>query len=299
MSNQINTQKILKFFLTRIIIGILVVGGLVAFIEWSGRLVLEKSHFPDELKNVVISISDAGIALFSYILLFRFYEKRQIEELTLSSLGKNVISGFAAGLILQSLFILLIFIFCNYSITHVNPFSFLLPSFATAFTAGFVAEILIRGIVFRIIEEKFGTVITVLFFVSLFALMHLNVSGATTLSVLSTAIQAGLLLSAAYVYTRSLWFTIFLHFAWDFTEPGIFGAINPGNTIQESLFSSKISGPVFLTGGQMGPQNSIQALIICSLAGLLFLRFAKRKNKFIKPSWKKSTDAIIVNAHTL
>jgi hypothetical protein len=44
MSNQINTQIILKFFLTRIIIGILVVGGLVAFIEWSGRLLLSAAY---------------------------------------------------------------------------------------------------------------------------------------------------------------------------------------------------------------------------------------------------------------
>ena len=36
-----------------------------------------------------------------------------------------------------------------------------------------------------------------------------------------------------------LWLPIFLHFAWDFAEPGVFGAINPGITIDQSLLTSK------------------------------------------------------------
>jgi uncharacterized protein len=277
----VKVQKFIQFFLTKIIIGLIVVGGLVFFTQWSGRFFLEKSQFQEELKNVILSVADSAIALFSYILLFRFYEKRQVIELSLSSLAKYSISGFTTGLILQSLFILIIVITCTYSIVIINPISFLVPSLAAAFTAGFVSELIIRGIIFRIIEEHSGTVIAVIVLTVMFALMHLNVQGATALSVISTAMQAGLLLSAGYVLTRSLWFTIFLHFAWDFTEPGIFGAINPGNSIPESLITSRISGPVYLTGGQFGPQNSIQAIAICSTLGLLFLIWAKRKKRFI------------------
>ena len=145
--------------------------------------------------------------------------------------------GFATGLLLQSFFILVIYVAGGYSVISINPFSFLVPAFATAFTAGFVSEILIRGIFFRLIEEKLGTELALLILTLLFGLLHLNVTGATTLSVFTTATQAGLLLSAAYVFTRSLWITIFFHFAWDFAEPGIFGAINPGNTINQ--FSSQ------------------------------------------------------------
>jgi hypothetical protein len=98
--------------------------------------------------------------------------------------------------------------------------------------------------------------------------------------------QAGFMLPAAYVFSRSLWLPIFLHFSWDFAEPGIFGGINPSTSITQSLFTSKITGSSLLTGGQTGPQDSLQSLILCLLTGVLFLLLAKRKNNFIKPNWQ-------------
>jgi uncharacterized protein len=287
MSKQTTISKILSFFLVKMVIGIAAVVGSVFLVEGPGRLLLDQTQLTDDLKNIIIAIADAIAALATYIFLFRFYEDRKIKELSLASLSKNAITGFATGFILQSLFILIIYIFGKYSIEHRNPLSFLIPSFAAAVTAGFVAEILIVGIFFRLIEERLGTLITLLISLILFVVMHVNAKDATVLSVLSTVIQAGVLLPAVYIFSRNLWVPIFLHFAWDFAEPGIFGGINPSISIDESLFTSKISGASFLTGGQMGPQNSIQSLILCSIAAFLFLWLAKRKDNFIKPFWKK------------
>ncbi len=288
MKMQSVIRQILQSFLAKIIIGLVVIIGLVAFSEWLWRLVLENHGISGEFKNVITAISDSGLALAGYILLYRHYEKREIRELSLVSFAKYAASGFAFGFLQQATFVLVIYFTGNYIVTGINPVSFLFAAFTTSLTAGFVAEIIIRGVVFRITEEKFGTLISLLIFTVLFALFHLNVAGATLISVMSTAMQAGLLLSAAYVFTRSLWFTIFLHFAWDFAEPGIFGALNPGNSIQQTLLRSTINGPVILTGGQTGPQNSIQALIICTVASLFFLYFAKRNNKFIDLYRKES-----------
>jgi hypothetical protein len=222
--------------------------------------------------------------LFFYVILYRRYEHRQITELSSSEFAKNSLAGFASGFILQSVFILIIFLTCTYSVESVNSASSLLSSFSTAITAGFVSELIFRGILFRIAEEKFGTITALSFITLLFAMFHLNVEGATPVSVLSTAMMAGLLLSSVYVLTRSLWVTIFLHFGWDFTEPGIYGAINPGNSIRESLLSSHIAGPDSLTGGTLGPQNSIPALIIVFTASVVILWLASRtylKNRFM------------------
>src|SRR6266496_1731741 len=288
MNNQITLKKIIHFPLTKIIIGILVVGGSVAvFGEWISRSLLDKTQLTNELKNVIVGIIGVSVALLSYILLFRFYEKRQIREIKLAAFGKNALTGFLAGLILQSLVILVIYLAHGYSIIRVNPVSFLVPAFTSALTAGFVAEILIRGIIFRLTEEKLGTLIALIISASIFGLLHAGNKEATFLSVLSTTIQAGILLSAVYVFSRSLWLPIFLHFAWDFAEPGIYGGVNPGISIEKNLFTSKITGSELLTGGQFGPGNSIQAAIFCLITGLLFLWSAKRKNNFIKPYWKK------------
>jgi len=287
MDNQTTLQKIIYFPLTKMVVGILVVAGCVALCEWSRNLFPNNSPLTIETKNFIIGIIESEIAVLSYIFLFRFYEKRQIKELSLSGFWKNATLGFLTAMILQSLIIFVIYLYGGYTIIHINPISFLLPGFTAAITAGFVAEILIRGIVFRLLEEKLGTVIALIISALLFGIAHAGGEGATFFSVLATIIQAGILLSAVYVFTRSLWFPIFFHFAWDFAEPSIYGGINPGISIDKNLFNSKITGPELLTGAQFGPGNSIQSTIFCLIAAILFLWLAKRKNNFIAPYWRQ------------
>jgi len=287
MKTQSALSKFLSFFLTKIVIGVSSIVGVVALVEWSGRPLLAKTQLPEDSVNIMVAIAESALALLTYTFLFRVYEKRKINELSADAFWKNAVIGYVTGFFLQSIFILIIYLTGNYSVIRINQASSLLPSFAAALTAGFVGEIVIRGIFFRLTEERLGTVLTLIICVMLFAIMHLSAKGANFLSVSSTAIEAGLLLSAGYVFSRSLWLPIFFHFAWDFAEPGVFGAINPGITIDQSLLTSKIEGPLILTGGQLGPQNSIQALLLCTIASLVFLWMAKQKKNFIKPSWKR------------
>ncbi len=286
MNRKILLNKIVNFFLTKIIFGIAIIGGLVFFTEWFGRLLLGNTGLSEDLKNVIIAIADACVALLSYILIFRIYEKRQIHELSLTGFGKNAIVGFITGFALQSAFIGVIYFTAVYSISSINPLSFLVTASAHAFTAGFVAEILLIGVFFRLIEEQLGTTFALIIMILLFIIAHVSVEGATFLSVSATAVQAGLMLSASYVFSRSLWLPVFLHFSWDFAEPGIYGGINPGLSIEKTLFSSNIGGPVYLTGGPFGPQNSIQAILFCLITSFIFLWLAKQKNNFFEPYWK-------------
>ncbi len=280
--NKINIfNKILFFFITKIIIGIAAIAGAVILIESAFRPLLEKIKISDESINGIVGISEALVAVLIYIFLFSFYEKRKITELSPSNFGGNANLGFFSGFLLQSLFIFVIFIAGDYTIVRANSFSEMIPAFIMALTAGFVAEIIIIGIVFRLIEKQFGTGVSITIMIIIFIIAHSGVKDGNLISVLSTSINAGLLLPAAYVFSRSLWLPIFMHFAWDFTEPGIYGAINPSISITKSLFDSKISGQRLLTGGPLGPQNSIQALIICLALGFIFLRLAKKKNNII------------------
>ena len=287
MKQSTTAQKIFNFFLTRIIIGIAVIVALVAFIEMAVRPLLNYTSLTGNARNIIVAFANSAIALFGYILLYRFYEKRRIKELSASSFGRHAIGGFAAGFILQALFIFIIYAAGGYAVTKINSALSVLPAFADALTAGFVAEILIVGIFFRLAEEQLGTTITLFIITILFGIFHFNAPGASALSISATAIEAGLLIASVYVYTRSLWSVIFFHFAWDFAEPGIFGGINPGIHVTDVLLVSKITGPAILTGGPAGPQNSIQALLICLSVSLLLLWFAKRKSNFVNASWKR------------
>ena len=290
-------QKALHFFLTKMIIGIGVIVLLVAVIEWLGSSILDKTNLPDDKKALTVAVAEAFIATTGYIFLFRIYDKRPIHELSASAFFNNATVGFLTGVALQSLFILVIYLTGTFLIVNINPVSTLISPFAFALTAGFVAEIILIGIVFRLLEQQTGTVIALFIFIILFAILHINVKGATIISISATAMQAGLLLPAAYVYSRTLWLPIFLHFGWDFAEPGIFGGINPSASLTQGLLTSKIAGNPLFTGGETGPQDSLSSLLLCLLSGLIFLSLAKQKNNLIKPQWKTTaTNKSICNS---
>ena len=144
---------------------------------------------------------------------------------------------------------------------------------------------IIRGIIFRIIEEKLGSYISLLISAIIFGALHLLNPNSTLISGLGVGIEAGLLFGAAYIYTRNLWFPIAIHFAWNFMQSGIFGAITSGNEKTSSLLTTKLTGNSFITGGEFGPEGTIQALIFCVLASIVLLQLSK--HKLIPPNWKK------------
>lgn len=287
MNNQPILKKTILFPVFKTTIGVTLIVVAVLLCEQLRKFLTEQTQLNNDLRDLLIAILESLLALIIYVFLFRFFEKRKISELNFTTFGKYASIGFAAGLILQSLNVLVLYLTGNYSVVQVHPLSFLLPGFSQALIAGFVAEIMIRGIIFRLVEEQVGTVIAIIFFTVLFVVLHMGAGGATFFSVAATTMQAGVLISAAYVATRSLWLPIFFHFAWDFAEPAIFGGINPGINVDKTLLRSKISGAEILTGGKFGPGNSLQSLIFCLIATIVFLWLAQRKNNFIKASWKR------------
>jgi uncharacterized protein len=278
-------NKILQFFLTRIIVGIIVVIAAVALVELVAVKLLDMTGMNSDGKALITAVLDSALALTAYIFLFRSYEQRPIRELAVNGLPGNAFLGLITGFVLQSAFILVIYLVGGYSITHTNSWTSLITPLAHALTAGFVAEIIFCGIIFRLLEQTLGSWLALLSMAILFAIAHWNAPGASWVSVSATAVQSGLMLMSAYMVTRSLWFPIFLHFAWDLTEPGIYGGHNPGMNGEGSLFTAVIKGSELLTGGISGPQNSIQALLFCLLLTAFFLWLALRRNHFIRPSW--------------
>lgn len=255
-------QKILYFPLTKIIIGLIVCGVIVSVGQLLVGKLLNLTELDKDIKNLINGIVVAILALVSYVTLYKFYEKREIKELSKNGLFKSLTIGIILGVLLQSLTILVIYLKGGYSIVSINPILFLVPPFAMAFTSAIFEEILMRGIVFRITEEKLGSYFALFISAILFGAMHLGNPNSSLTAALGLAIQAGLLLASAYIYSRNLWFPIAIHFAWNFTQSAIFGANVSGNSISKTLITSKIEGAEWFTGGQFGPEGSIQATVL-------------------------------------
>ena len=191
------------------------------------------------------------------------------------------------GTLLQALTILVIYLKGGYTILSINPIMYIIPSLAMAFASAIFEEILFRGIIFRITEEKLGSYISLIISAIIFGALHFTNPISSLSASIGLAIQAGLLLGAAYIYSRNLWFPIAIHFAWNFTQSAIFGANVSGNTISKTLISSRIEGENWFTGGQFGPEGSIQATVFCLMATIILMILSHKKGRIIKPYWKK------------
>ena len=150
------------------------------------------------------------------------------------------------------------------------------PMLAFAILAAVGEELAFRGSLFRILEEGFGTAAALALSAAVFGLLHGLNPGATVISTAAIALEAGVLLAAAYALTRNLWFPIGLHLGWNFTEGGIFGVSVSGGAAAKGIFSVSLAGPPLLTGGKFGPEASLIAVAVCLAAATVLLALVVR-----------------------
>jgi uncharacterized protein len=279
-------QKIFNFPVTKIILALLTFMAFVVIGQQIVAKLLALTSFDKEYRNLLKGIFVSALAISSYVLFFKYYEKRIVTEFAAKRLAQNLIFGTLIGFVLQSLTVLVMYFSGSYNVITISPVSSILIPLGVAFTIAIIEEILVRGIVFRIIEEKLGTYISLSVSAILFGALHLANPNSNLFSGLCVTV-AGFLLGASFVYSRNLWFPIALHFAWNFTQSGIYGAITSGNEKTSSLIVSKIQGSAWITGGEFGPEGSIQALVFCLIATIIVLALSQKENKIIKPYWKK------------
>lgn len=281
-------QRILNAPITRILFGLLVC--FIAFIlaqQLTGKL-LDLTSLDKNYRNLIKGIISSAAVIGAYSYFYKKYEKREITEFSNKGITKYIIIGTVMGILLQCLTILVITLSGGFEIVSINPISNMIIPFTVAFSVAIFEEILIRGIIFRILEEKLGSYISLLITAIIFGALHLANPNSTLLSGLCVGIEAGFLMGAAYIYARNLWFPIAIHFAWNFMQSGIFGAITSGNEKTSSLLTTKISGSDLITGGEFGPEGTIQAIVFCLLAAFILIQLSKKK--IVNPYWKEGNN---------
>jgi membrane protease YdiL (CAAX protease family) len=160
-----------------------------------------------------------------------------------------------------------------------------------AVAAAITEEILVRAVVFRILERGLGSWIALAISAALFGVAHIANPGATVTSSIAIALEAGVLLAAGFMVTRRLWFVFGMHAAWNFTEGGVFGAQVSG-TAAHGLFVAQFHGPALVTGGGFGPEASVVAVVLCLAAAAALLVIAHRRHRFVVPFWRAPRRAL-------
>jgi membrane protease YdiL (CAAX protease family) len=204
---------------------------------------------------------------------------------------RDLALGLALGAVLFSCVVLELWLGGYYRVAAIHVTSDVATAVLLFVAAAVTEELLFRGVVFRLIEEWAGTWIGLLVSAVMFGALHAANPGATWVSTLAIALEAGVLLAATFIVTRNLWLPIGLHFAWNFFEGPVFGTQVSGHTFLESAIGAHVSGPALITGGSFGPEAGLPAIATCLVAAVALLIYAKRRGLIVPPQWGRSGSA--------
>lgn len=195
---------------------------------------------------------------------------------------RSFVLGLALGAVLFSAVVLELAVEGYYRITGIHVTLDLAITALLLLAGAAVEEFLFRGVLFRLIEEWSGTWIALAISAILFGAAHSFNPGASWNSDVSIAVEAGLLLGAAFVATKNLWFPIGLHFAWNFFEGPIYGTQVSGSALGTSAFAAHVGGPAWLTGGSFGPEAGVCAIVTTLVASIALLSYAARNSLIVR-----------------
>jgi len=245
------------------------------------------SYAAQPVKSVqhILALAVAGFAL--YIGYAHWVEQRFPSELALPGMDRELGVGLLIGAGLYTACELILMALGIYRIEGLNPLRTMVPAIAMAVSSSVFEELLFRGVLFRSVETWFGSWAALVVSSLVFGLSHLLNPQGTLEGALFIAVEAGILLAAAFMLTRRLWLSIGFHLAWNYTQSAIFSSIVSGNEAQQGLIRSTVKGPTLLTGGQFGVESSVLALALCTTTGIVMLVMAARRGKIVPPAWKR------------
>jgi uncharacterized protein len=230
-------------------------------------LALTRGH----VSNIVTLMLASATLLIIYIAGARWIERRRPTEL-MGSIGlAEFASGIGLGVVLFSVVLGLLWVAGVYHPSGRGTVAGLGIGALAALLEAIVEEILFRGFLYRLAAIVAGTWVALLFTSALFGAAHAANPGATLISSIAIALEAGVLLAAAYAVTGRLCFPIGLHAGWNFAEGSLFGMSVSGGAATTGLIAGTLKGRVILTGGAFGPEASVLAVVVCLAVALLLL----------------------------
>lgn len=249
-----------------------------------GLQALIRGRVPDTLGLIVLCV----VLVVLYLAAARWIERRQPSELLAAKGLTEFAAGLALGLALFSTLMLLLWILRVYHPSGWGSVAPLVGGFLSSLLAAILEEIIFRGYLYRLSAKLLGTWGALALTSALFGAVHSFNPGATVGSSVAIALEAGVLLGAAYALTQRLWLPIGLHLGWNFTEGSIFGMSVSGFSTKGSLVTGTLHGRNLLTGGVFGPEASIVAVVICLAAAAFLLSRTVYLGRVELPAWGRS-----------
>ncbi len=160
----------------------------------------------------------------------------------------------------------------------------LISSAALFLVAACAEEALFRGYPLQTLTRARLAWLAILLTSLPFAAAHLENPNSALLGSINTAL-AGVWFAVAYLRTRSLWFPLGLHWAWNWALGSLFGLPVSGLSLtQNTLLRGADHGPAWLTGGAYGIEGGIACTIALAFSTIFIwrTRFLKADEELVK-----------------
>ena len=284
-------RRIWHFPLTAMVVAVALIA-LAAVIATGVGMELVAPRLGEPGTTIVQTLLLVALCLLFYKLAIRRLGAKKHDDLLFDGRAlRDTAAGFAGGAFLISACVGLAAIAGVYRIAGPDDFSgWAEIIFITGVYAGFFEELLLRGIIFRWLEELAGSWIALALSALLFGFLHAGNDNASFFSSLAIAIEAGILLGAAYMLTRSLWLAIGLHAGWNVVQ-ALWDVPVSGYDLDGPI-EARLEGPALLAGGGFGLEATVFALVLATAAGLYLLRRAARAGRIVAPIWSRKGQAI-------
>jgi uncharacterized protein len=180
--------------------------------------------------------------------------------------NKDMILGLVVGFSLIATGFLIMFLTGNLSVETINPDAgYLAGSLILCLMISWIEELSFRSYILNNLLDSFHPYIALLVSSFLFAVFHMFNPGMSLLPFINLML-AGILLGIVFIYTKTVWFALSLHFSWNFFQGPVFGF--PVSGIEtESLLGQRPPETNIITGGDFGFEGSLicTALLITGI----------------------------------
>jgi uncharacterized protein len=262
----------------RFAVAVVLAAGLVVLVDLPRQFALVTGSGALALAAALVG-SALGLIVYRWIIARA--ELREVTEVAGPGAVRELSLGLAGGTGLLAVTMGVLVAVGAYRI-GTGSFDDGLGAMAAAVAGAVGQEIAIRGLIYRVLEEALGTWLSLLGLAVLLGALHFADPDGTTLGSVAVAVEGALLLGAAYVLTRRLWFAIGIHVAWSVWLTAVFGARG-----EVGFLASEQSGAQWLSGGAGGAEVSVVAIVVTGAATAWMLVQAVRSERIVAPMWRR------------
>ncbi|WP_395373343.1 lysostaphin resistance A-like protein [Marinicella sp. W31] len=278
-------------------IAFLVIGQISALLPLKYLGIISKENvdnYPHILYFIIGSFAMVSVLIVLWV---RYYEKQTLASVGLRFNAKTLsqyLSGLLLGLLFGTVIVYSIIFLGGYALEQEidvtlsdwTPVLVLLLAFMVQ--AG-TEELLFRGWLMNHLHSQYGVWVAVIGNSLLFTLFHIGSIDFETATWTSAAIflvmclLLSIFLSFHAIKTASIWGACAFHASWNWIFINVFGLPTTGIDLDIKPiwrdYAPVAEAPVWLSGGVMGPEDTVVSLAVLLLACFWYMRKSMNKNQ--------------------